>query len=168
VAGRLWMRHAPPRRAAKPAAPYVHPIVPSPPVVNPPPRNCRVPDLEMASAMVGNLRQQVALGKAKAEAEASMRRAAAAHHAARPPSLPAKNCRDQPEERALAAQIDMLGQGVSRCVAQDAPLDGAWNLVQSAVMALQICADCSKEPAAREKGCAQVPELLGQVKKNLR
>jgi hypothetical protein len=121
----------------------------------------------MASAMVSNLRQQVALGKAKAEAEASMRRAAAGH-AAKPPSSPAKNCRDQPEERALAAQIDMIGQGVSRCVAQDAPLDGAWNLVQSAVMALQICADCSAERAAREKGCGQVPQLLAQVEKNLR
>ncbi|HXU64489.1 MAG TPA: hypothetical protein VN962_22475 [Polyangia bacterium] len=46
--GRVPQR--PPRRAA--AAPYVHPIVPSTPVVHPAPPACRAPDLLGATAAV--------------------------------------------------------------------------------------------------------------------
>jgi hypothetical protein len=68
----------------------------------------------------------------------------------------------------MQAQIDMVGQSVSGCVARDAELDGAWNLVQSAVMALQACADCAGERTARAKACARAADLLDQADKGLR
>jgi hypothetical protein len=142
VVGRLT-RRGQPRHAARPPAPYVHPIVPSEPVVNPPPRNCRVPDLQMASAGVAQTRMQVAL------AEARRRRG--------------QTCRDDADMRAIGPQIDVLAQEVDRCVAQDAQLDAAWNLVQSAIMALRTCADCAAEPPARQKGCDRTRQLIAEA-----
>ncbi len=145
VAGRL-MRRTPARHAARQTEPYVHPITPTPPVVNAPPPNCRARDLQGATVAVRQLRDNAA--------------AAAAHGAQKPAT---KSCREEPATRAMEAQIDMIGQGVSGCVARDAELDGAWNLVQSAVMALQSCADCAGERTAREKGCARAADLLRQA-----
>jgi len=138
-------RRAPPRKVARQGEPYVHPITPTPPVVNPPPPSCRARDLQGATAAVRELRDNAA---------------AAADSARRP--LP-KSCRDEPATRAMEAHIDMLGQSVSACVARDAELDSAWNLVQSAVIALQTCADCTLERPARQKACAQATNLLTQT-----
>jgi hypothetical protein len=141
-----FLRRTPERRHAPPE-PYVHPIVPSPPVVNPPPPNCRARDLRGTTEAVRQLRDNAA-------AAARERKAAG-------------NCREEPATRAMEARIDMVGQAVSGCVARDAELDGAWNLVQSAVMELRACADCAGERAAREKGCARVSELLAQAERGL-
>jgi hypothetical protein len=148
VADRFARRTAPRRRA--PPAPYVHPIVPTPPVVNPPPPNCRARDLQGATEAVRQLRDNAAA------AATSARKAAP------------RTCRDEPATRAMEARIDMIGQSVSGCVARDAELDSAWNLVQSAVLALQGCADCAGERAAREKGCARAAELIAQAEKAIR
>jgi len=144
----LWPKLRQPPRPPKPAAAFVHPIVPSPPVVNAPPPNCRARDLQMAAAAVRELRAAATLAKAR-----------------RPPTNrpPTKGCREQPETRAMQAHIDMVAQGVGACVARDAELDGAWNLVQSAVVTLRTCADCAESPAVREKNCARTTDLLSQA-----
>jgi hypothetical protein len=143
VAGRL-LRRTPARQAVRQPAPYVHPIVPSPPVVNPPPRNCRVPDLEVTGAYVSALRAKVALADAR--------------------RLRGEGCRTA-DLRALQPEIDLIAQSVSGCVAQDAELDGAWNLLQAALMAVRTCADCAAPPAARDKGCARTQELVAEADK---
>ncbi|HXJ22407.1 MAG TPA: hypothetical protein VMT03_19470 [Polyangia bacterium] len=145
VAGRL-LRRTPTRHATTPA-PFVHPIVPSAPVINPPPPSCRARDLQATTAAVRQLRDS----------------AAAAAGSRRPP---ARNCHDQPETRAMEARIDLVAQAVSGCVARDAELDGAWNLVQSAVLAVQSCADCAAERAPREKACDRATELVGQAERD--
>lgn len=142
VVGRLT-RQPQPRHAAGPPAPYVHPIVPSDPVVNLPPRNCRVPDLQMTSAGVAQTRMQVALYEARRQR--------------------GQTCRDDADMRALQPQIEVLAQEAGRCVAQDAQLDAAWNLIQSAVMVLRTCADCEAAPAARQKGCDRTRQLIAEA-----
>jgi hypothetical protein len=143
VIGKLVVgpRHGTRTTAAKPA-PYVHPIVPSAPVVNPPPRSCGAVDLRITGAYLSALRGKVAVADAR--------------------RLHGDGCRAD-DMRALQPEIDMIAQSVSGCVARDAKLDGAWNLVQSAVMAVRTCSDCAAQPAARAKGCDRTVELVAEA-----
>lgn len=60
---------------------------------------------------------------------------------------------------------DQLLDRVSGCVGQDSPLDDPWNLVESALLAVGSCIDCSAAPTARLSKCRHARKLLGAVEK---
>lgn len=143
-------RHAtlPPRRLHSDAA-YVHPIIPSTPVVNPPPPTCRSRDLLDVTRLARQTEKKIA----KAAAERGEKKGAPA------------SCRMTPDSRGLTADVDLLARITSGCVARDATLDSQWNLVQSAAVALSACADCTRPRADRTVSCARAIELVDAADK---
>jgi hypothetical protein len=138
----------PPPRPPRSEAAYVHPIVPSPPVVTPPPPTCRARDLHDVARATRQTEKKIAEASARGEAKGA----------------PA-SCRQAPEDRALVGQVDLLARVTSGCVARDATLDSQWNLVQSAAVALDACADCTRPRGARTVSCTRAIELLGAAEK---
>jgi hypothetical protein len=68
-------------------------------------------------------------------------------------------CSGEPENRAiLAVQNDLAGR-TSACVARDSPLDSEWAQIESAVLALGQCADCTLARETRLRACRRVLEL---------
>jgi hypothetical protein len=137
----------PPRPLHSDAA-YVHPIVPSAPVVNPPPPTCRARDLHDVARLTRQTEKKIAQDSERGEKKGA----------------PA-SCRQAPEDRARVGEVDLLARVTSGCVARDATLDSQWNLVQSAAVSLDACADCTRPRAARAVSCSRALELVGQADK---
>jgi hypothetical protein len=139
-----------PARAPRPAGDvgYVHPIMPSAPVVNPPPPTCRARDLHDVARATRQTAQKVAQSAAHGQ----------------PQGGPA-SCREAAPERALVGEVDGLARVTSGCVARDATLDSQWNLVQSAAVALDACADCTHPRGARTGSCTRALELVAAAEK---
>jgi hypothetical protein len=137
---------APPKRPA--TTEFVHPIIPSEPVVHPAVAPCRAPDLR---DLVGAIRQteKKFLPTLKKEKQAG---AAAA-------------CRKEGENPKWSAFVDLYTKDATNCVARDAELDSQWNQVQSAVMAFDGCIDCTRPRAARATSCQRAGELLDAAEK---
>jgi hypothetical protein len=127
---------------------YVHPIIPSTPVVNPPPPTCRARDLHDVARATRQTAKKVADRAAHGE----------------PQGAPAA-CRSTADDRALVGEVDGLAQVTSGCVARDATLDSQWNLVQSAAVALDACADCTHPRGARTGSCTRALELVAAAEK---
>ena len=127
---------------------YVHPIIPSTPVVNPPPPTCRARDLHDVARATRQTAKKVADRAAHGE----------------PQGAPAA-CRQAADDRALVGEVDRLAQVTSGCVARDATLDSQWNLVQSAAVALDACADCTHPQGARVVSCSRALELVAAAEK---
>jgi|GEM_PF-6970153 len=51
-----------------------------------------------------------------------------------------------------------LPERVSSCMSQDAPFDAEWDMVNSAVIALQACVDCARPHDERAARCRWVAE----------
>jgi hypothetical protein len=138
-----------PPRPRVPAAEFVHPIMPSTPVVHPEPPTCRSRDLRDVTLALRRSEKRIAeeVGKhgAKQGAPAS--------------------CRAAADDQARIAEIDLLTRITTGCVARDATLDSQWNQVQSAAAALDACADCTRPRAARSGSCGRVVELLDAAEK---
>ncbi|HLK90494.1 MAG TPA: hypothetical protein VKZ18_11400 [Polyangia bacterium] len=146
-------RQPPPAPAPKPAtaaAPkeFVHPFIPSPQVVKPPEAPCRARDLR---DLIGAIRQ-------------SQRKMLPAVKKAKADGAPAA-CRVEAENRRLSAMVDLFTRDASGCVAKDSELDSQWNQLQSAVVALDGCVDCTRPAAARATSCQRAGELLDVAEK---
>jgi hypothetical protein len=127
---------------------YVHPIIPSTPVVNPPPPTCRARDLHDVARATRQTAKKVADRAAHGERQGA----------------PAA-CRLADDNRALVGEVDGLARVTSGCVARDATLDSQWNLVQSAAVALDACADCTHPQSARVVSCTRALELVAAAEK---
>jgi hypothetical protein len=153
VASRL--RHQPPpvrqaiREPVRPAPKeYVHPFIPSPQVVRPAAAPCRARDLH---DLVGAMRQtQKKLGPELKKGKEAGAPAA---------------CRAEPDNKRLSALVDVFTGDASGCVAKDSELDSQWNQVQSAVVALDACVDCTRPRAARNTSCQRTSDLLDAADK---
>jgi hypothetical protein len=154
----LAVRMTRPRYATLPPLPprvpqsdlgYVHPVVPSVPVVNPPPPTCRARDLHDVARATRQTEKHVA-------ADIGVR--------GQKKGAPA-GCRAAAEDRALLAEVDVLARVTSGCVARDATLDSQWNLVQSAAVALDACADCTRPREDRTVSCTRAIELVAAAEK---
>ena len=147
IASRLHHPHP----AARPKAPteFVHPIFASPPVVRPAPPACRSRDLHDVARLLRQLGKDTA-GAVKTRGAADGAPAA---------------CRAEQQNRKSAALLDVLTQDASGCVARDSELDSQWNMVQSALVALDVCADCTHPRAARLTSCQRVTELCDAAEK---
>jgi hypothetical protein len=154
VATRL--RHQPPpvrqalREPVRPPGPkeFSHPFIPSPQVVKPAAAPCRARDLH---DLVGAVRQTQkmltpALKKGKDQGAAAA-------------------CRAEPDNRRWSAMVDLFSRDAQSCVAKDSELDSQWNQVQSAVVALDGCVDCTRPRATRTTSCQRTKELLDAADK---
>ncbi len=74
-------------------------------------------------------------------------------------------CRGEADNRKGSAFVDVFSKDASGCVARDSELDSQWNLVQSAVTALDGCVDCTRPRAARTLSCQRADELLAAAEK---
>ncbi|HEY6475274.1 MAG TPA: hypothetical protein VI456_01760, partial [Polyangia bacterium] len=149
VASRLHRQPPPVRQAVRepvrPPGPkeYVHPFIPSPQVVKPAMAPCRARDLH---DLVGAVRQsQKKLGPALKKGKDD--------------GAPV-TCRAEIDNRRWSAMVDIFTRDASSCVAKDSELDSQWNQVQSAVVALDGCVDCTRPRAARTTSCQRTNDLL--------
>ncbi|HVV48202.1 MAG TPA: hypothetical protein VHO06_00965 [Polyangia bacterium] len=130
-----------PERA--PRGEFVHPVIPSAPIVKPAVAPCRGRDLH---DLVGAVRE-------------STKKLPPFLEGAKADGAPA-TCRAEPANGRWTAMVDVFSRDASRCVALDSELDSQWNQVQSAVMALDACVDCTRPRPARATSCARARELL--------
>jgi hypothetical protein len=127
---------------------YVHPMIPSSPVVRPAVAPCRAYDLH---ELVAAIRQaQKKLGPAIKKGTEDGAPAA---------------CRAEADNQRWSAMVDLFSKDASTCVAKDSELDSQWNQVQSAVVALDGCVDCTRPRAARTTSCRRANELLDAANK---
>jgi hypothetical protein len=137
-----------PSAAAKAPAEFVHPIIPSSPVVKPAVAPCRAPDLHELVAAIRQIEKK--LGPAVKKGKEAGAPAA---------------CRAEADNRRWSAMVDLFARDASGCVAKDSELDSQWNQLQSAVVALDGCVDCTRPRAARATGCQRTNELLDAADK---
>jgi hypothetical protein len=127
---------------------FVHPFIPTPQVVKPAIAPCRGRDLHDLVAAIRQSQKNLPPALKK-QAENG---AAAA-------------CRGEADNRKWSAFVDVFSKDASGCVARDSELDSQWNLVQSAVTALDGCVDCTRPRAARTLSCQRADELLAAADK---
>lgn len=133
-----------PAYPARPAgAGYVHPIMPSTPVVNPPPPGCRAGDLFDVARAARQTAKKVSASAARGEGEGA-------------PTA----CRQTAADRALAGEVEGLTRMIGGCVARDAMLDSQWNQLQSAAVALDVGADCTRPRSARTVNSGRALDLV--------
>jgi hypothetical protein len=138
----------PQRAPVKAPAEYAHPFIPSPQTVKPAVAPCRARDLhDLVAAIRQSEKKLGALVKKGKEA-----------------GSPAA-CRAEVDNRRWSAMVDVFSRDASSCVAKDSELDSQWNQVQSAVVALDGCVDCTHPRAARTTGCQRTNELLDAAEK---
>jgi len=139
--------------APKPAAvrtptEFVHPMIPSPKGVKPAATPCRARDLH---ELVVAIRQ-------------SESKRGPAVEKGKEAGAPAA-CRAEADNRRWSAMVDLFARDASGCVARDSELDSQWNQVQSALVALDGCVDCTRPRAARTTSCQRANELLDAAEK---
>jgi hypothetical protein len=127
---------------------YVHPMIPSSPVVKPAVAPCRAYDLHELIAAIRQAQKKLgsAVNKGKEDGAAVA-------------------CRAEPDSQRWSAMVDLFSRDASGCVAKDSELDSQWNQVQSAVVALDGCVDCTRPRAARTTSCQRANELLDAANK---
>jgi hypothetical protein len=146
--GRTPHAQAPGHPTPTPAKEFVHPFIPTPQVVNPAVAPCRGRDLRDLVAAIRQSQKNLAPTlKKQAENGATVA------------------CRGEADNRKLSAFVDLFSKDASGCVARDSELDSQWNLVQSAVTALDGCVDCTRPRAARALSCQRTDELLAAAEK---
>ena len=134
--------------AAKAPAEFVHPMIPSPQVVKPAAAPCRARDLHDLVAAIRQAQKQVGPAVKKGKEAGAL-----------------AACRAEADNRRISAMVDLFSRDASSCVARDSELDSQWNQVQSAVVALDGCVDCTRPRAARATGCQRANELLQAAEK---
>lgn len=61
-----------------------------------------------------------------------------------------------------------LPDRVSSCMSQDAPLDAEWDMVNSAVIALEACVDCARPKADRAARCRWVADQARRAEQSVK
>jgi hypothetical protein len=138
-----------------PAAPQAHPVIPpsDEPVTKPAQPFCEVRDLAMVAT---------AVRQAQARALDAARRGAKNGG-----SLACRTQGDENEDK-LAQAVNDLGARTAACVARDADLDSQWNQLDSAVLALGRCNDCTNRRDDRLVGCKRVLELIAAAEASMK
>ena len=146
---------APPVIPPPPARPseFVHPPIPSEPVVKPARAECSAEALLPIAARLREIQKRAA-------------------HAIELGAKGARARRDGCGSPAMA-QIDQDLKGplldrVLACVAQDETYDPEWNLLEAARAALAGCADCARPAPSRTPDCARVMPLVVQAEQGAR
>jgi hypothetical protein len=127
---------------------FVHPFIPSPQVIKSAVAPCRARDLHDLVAAIRQAGKNLAPTLKKQKEDGA-----------------AVACRGDADNRKWSAFVDIFSKDASGCVARDSELDSQWNLVQSAVTALDGCVDCTRPRAARTLSCQRTDELLAAAEK---
>ena len=140
-----------------PVAPQAHPVIPpsDEPVTKPAQPFCDVRDLGMV-AMALRQAQVQALDVAKRGAKKGGSLACRT-----------QGQRDENEDK-LAQAVNDLSARTGACVARDAELDSQWNQLDSAVLALGRCNDCTNRRDDRLVGCKRVLELIASAEASMK
>ncbi len=138
-----------------PVAPEAHPVIPSPeePVAKPAQAFCEVRDLGVVAAALRTT-QKHALDAAKRGAKKGG-------------PLTCRTAADENEAK-LAQAVNDLSARTGACVARDAELDSQWNQLDSAVLALGRCNDCTNRRDDRLIGCKRVLELIASAESSMK
>jgi hypothetical protein len=128
--------------------PPPHPVIPSEPRVEPPKAFCEGRDLYKVGGQLRAVQKQ---------ALASAERA--------PKDGAAQSCHDDPAARELAGAYNALVGRTGSCTGKDSPLDSQWSQLDSAVVALDRCIECTRPRADRVVGCVRVLELVTAAEK---
>ena len=141
-----------------PVAPEAHPVLPpapegEEPAAKPAQAFCEVRDLGTVAMALRSTQVQV-LDAAKRAAKKGG-----------PVTCRAKA--DEGETRVVQA-VDALGARTGACVARDAELDSQWNQLDSAVLALGLCNDCTHGRDDRLIGCKRVLELIASAERSMK
>jgi hypothetical protein len=136
-----------------PKPPEAHPVIPSPeePTAHPPQAFCEARDIAMVSISL-RAAQKAALAAAKR-----------ADKNGAPPS-----CHAADGDRGLSQGFDNLSKRTGACVARDSELDSQWAQLDSSVLALGRCIDCTHPQADRLIGCQRMLELVDAAEKSMR
>ena len=71
-------------------------------------------------------------------------------------------------EDKLAQAVNDLSARTGACVARDAELDSQWNQLDSAVLALGRCNDCTNRRDDRLVGCKRVLDLIASAEASMK
>jgi hypothetical protein len=140
-----------------PVAPQAHPVIPpsEEPVAKPAQAFCEVRDLGLVA---------VALRATHKQALDAARRGA---KKGGPLACRARDSVDVDGDK-LAQAVNDLSARTGACVARDAELDSQWNQLDSAVLALGRCNDCTHPRDDRLTGCKRVLELIASAEGSMR
>ena len=138
-----------------PVAPQAHPVIPpsDETVTKPAQPFCEVRDLGTVAAAVRQA-QALALDAAKRGAKKGG-------------SLACRTQGDENEDK-LAQAVNDLSARTGACVARDAELDSQWNQLDSAVLALGRCNDCTNRRDDRLVGCKRVLDLIASAEASMK
>jgi hypothetical protein len=117
-------------------------------VVKPAVAPCRARDLHDVVAAIRQAEKKISPALKKAAADGA------------PPS-----CKAEPDSRRASAMVYLFTRDASGCVAKDSELDSQWNQVQSAVVALDGCVDCTRPRDARVLSCQRANDLIAAADK---
>ena len=133
---------APPSRPSE----FVHPPIPSEPVVKPARAECSA---EALLVVAGRVRErQMRAGRALD---------------AKGKAIKAEGC-GSPSMAAVDQDVKgPLLDRIRACVAQDETYDPEWNLLDAALSSLAICADCARPAKARAHDCQRTLDLVTQA-----
>ena len=140
---------APPPPPKFPARdPPPHPVLPSEASDKPPEPFCEGHDIFSVGGFI----------------RAAQKPAALAAKAGIPAGAP-RSCHDDANDKELSAALSKLIARTRACVARDREFDSQWNLLESAVSALDRCVECTHPRADRQIGCGRVLELVAAAEK---
>jgi hypothetical protein len=136
-----------------PKPPEAHPFIPSPqePVAHEPQAFCEARDIALVSISLRNA-HKAALAAAKRGDKTG---------------APA-SCHATDGDRQLAQAFDDLTKRTGACVSRDSELDAQWAELDSSVLALGRCIDCTHPRDDRETGCQRMLELVDSAEKSMR
>ena len=141
---------APPSRPKPPATLFDHARLAGTPARPRP--DCSPPALMAAARRVGEL-ELLASGTFKSPARGK-----------RHPT----GCPTPESQLAIDEVRGPLPDRVSSCMSQDAPFDAEWDMVNSAVIALQACVDCTRAKDDRAARCRWVADQVKRAEESVK
>jgi hypothetical protein len=147
---------APPARPVAPIfpkAPEAHPVIPSPeePAAHPPQAFCEPRDVAMVSISLRNAHKAALAAAKRADKKAAP-----------------ESCHATDADHELSRAFDNLSKRTGACVSRDSELDAQWAQLDSSVLALGRCIDCTHPQADRLTGCQRMVELINSAEKSMR
>jgi hypothetical protein len=136
----------PPKFPARDPPP--HPVLPSEASEKPPEPFCEGHDIFSVGGFIRAAQKQAAAAAKQGLAAGAPR-----------------SCHDEASDKELSAALSKLIARTRACVARDRELDSQWNLLESAVTALDRCGECTHPRPDRLTGCARVLELVAAAEK---
>jgi len=143
----------PPVAPVFPKPPEAHPVIPSPEeeVQRPAQAFCEARDIALVSMSLRNAHRGAL---------------AAAKHGAK--NGASASCHATDGDRDLTDAFNNLTKRTGVCVSRDSDLDGQWAQLDSSVLALGRCIDCTHPQADRLTGCQHMIDLVNSAEKSMR